>query len=145
MKVFRHLCSLSVAAMLFTLGCGGGASGPKLPEGPKGTAKAKVSYDGKPITVGTLMLDSGKGYMAAAPVSSDGTFALKGPSGGEIPVGTYKVGITPPPAPAPPAGSTQMAPPPSIEGLPEKFYNPQSSGVEVEIKAGKQDVEIILK
>jgi hypothetical protein len=145
MKFIRAGVSIAMmGAMLSVTGCGG-AKGPKLPDGPKGTAKAKVSYDGKPITVGTLMLDSGKGYIAGAPASSDGTFVLKGPTGADIPAGTYKVGITPPPSPPPAAGSTEMPGPPKIEGLPEKFYNAQSSGVEVEIKAGKQDLDIILK
>jgi hypothetical protein len=127
------------------LGCGGGAAGPKIPEGPKGTAKATVTYDGKKITTGILSLDSGKGYVASAPASPDGTFQLKGPNGAEVPAGTYKVGITPPPAPTPKPGSTEMPGPAKIEGLPEKFYNAASSGVVVEIKAGKQDLEIVLK
>jgi hypothetical protein len=59
------------------LGCGSGDTPPQLPEGPKGSAKAKVSYEGKSISVGTLVLDSGQGYMASAPASADGTFTLK--------------------------------------------------------------------
>jgi hypothetical protein len=38
-----------------------------------------------------------------------------------------------------------MPGPPKIEGLPEKFYNPASSGVVVEIKPGVQELDIILK
>jgi hypothetical protein len=134
------------AGMFFSsiLGCGG-VSGPKAPEGPKGSAKATVVYDGKPIKVGTLVLDSGKGYMASAPASADGKFALKGPNGAEVPAGAYKVGITPPPAPIPALGASSMSPPAKIDGLPEKFYDPSSSGVSVEIKPGKQDLEIVLK
>jgi hypothetical protein len=145
MKHF-HLSILLPVAITFcaVLGCGG-ADGPKLPQGPKGSAKAKVTYEGKPITTGTLQLDSGKGYVAAATASPDGTFALKGVGGADIPAGKYKVGITPPPGPAPALGASEMPPPPKIEGLPEKFYSPGSSEVEVEIKEGKQDIEIILK
>jgi hypothetical protein len=141
----RWVALTAGVAFCFMLGCGGSSSGPKLPEGPKGSAKASVVHDGKPVTTGTLVLDSGKGYTASSPAGADGKFELKGPGGADIPVGTYKVGITPPPAPPPPAGATEMPGPPKIEGLPEKFYNPASSGVEVEIKTGKQDLEIILK
>lgn len=143
---FLDQAAAMTAGMLIcsVLGCGA-ATGPKLPEGPKGSAKATVVYDGKPIKVGTLLLDSGKGFIASAPVNAEGKFELKGPTGAEIPAGTYRVGISPPSAPLPAKGATEMSPPSTIEGLPEKFYNPSSSEVTVEIKAGKQDIEIVLK
>ena len=146
MKLSRHVVALTAGMALCSLiGCGGGATAPKLPDGPKGSAKATVMHDGKPIKVGILVLDSGKGFIVSAPASADGTFALKGPTGAEVPAGTYKVGITPPPVAAPAAGATEMPGPPKIEGVPEKFYNSESSGVSVEIKAGSQNLEIILK
>lgn len=143
MVVSRCLAGLvCVLACSLTVGCGG-SSGPKLPDGPTGTATAKVTYDGKLITVGTLVLDSGQGYIASAPANPDGTFTLKGPKGEAIPAGTYKVGLTPPAAPDP--GPGKMPEPAKIDGLPAKFYNPQSSGNTVEIKAGKQELDILLR
>lgn len=130
----------------FLLGCGGGETGgPQLPEGPKGSAKATVVYDGKPITTGTLILDSQSGYIASGVPGPDGTFELKGPKGAEVPTGKYLVGITPPPAPVPAPGATEMPGPPTIEGVPEKFYNGATSGVTVEIKEGSQQLEIVLE
>ena len=140
-------CNSMLASFLavgLITGCGS-PSGPKPPEGPKGSAKAKVSYEGKPITKGILILDSGKGYTASAPVKPDGTFDLKGPNGADVPAGTYKVAISPPPSPPPAAGASEMSPPPTIEGLPEKFYGTDTSGVTVEIKPGKQDLDIVLQ
>ena len=145
MKFSEKVAAIASAlGLCFLVGCGSSA-GPKLPEGPTGSAKAKVSYQGKAITTGTLSLDSGKGFVASAPASPDGTFALKGPTGEQVPAGSYKVGITPPPNPPPAAGATSMPPPPKIEGLPEKFYNSGTSGVTVEIKAGSQDLDIKLE
>jgi hypothetical protein len=143
---FSHHSALVIAGMTVSwiAGCGGD-TGPKLPDGPKGSAKAKVTCEGKQITVGTLLLDSGKGFTASAPAGKDGTFELKGPTGAQIPAGKYKVAITPPPAPAPAPGVVEMPAPQKIEGVAEKFYNAATSGVEVEIKAGSQDIEIILK
>src|ERR1700712_1561147 len=109
-----------------TIGCSKGPTGPKAPEGPKASAIAKVICDGKPVTVGILCLDSGKGYIASASAGKDGRFELKGANGAEIPAGSYKVGITPPPVPPPAPNATQMPGPPAIEGVPEKFYNPSS-------------------
>ena len=142
---FVHLQILTVALTVTTLlGCGG-ASGPAVPAGPKASVKGKVTHDGKPVTKGTLTLDSGKGYIASANLAADGTFELQGANGKEFPAGTYKVGVTPPANPPPPPGSATMPPPPTIEGLPEKFYSPANSGVTVEVKEGKQELSIDLK
>lgn len=143
MSVSRRLVIYSFGLWLTCIAGCGGASGPKLPEGPRGSATAKVTYDGKFITVGTLVLDSGQGFIASGTANADGVFTLKGPQGDQIPAGSYKVGISPPASPEPPAG--QMPLPPAIEGLPAKFYAPSSSGVSVEVKAGKQELDIMLR
>ena len=144
MKLFSGTIAIVVGVAISVIGCGGGSSGPPAPTGPKGAVKAKVTCDGKPVTSGTLMLDNGKGFVASAKAASDGTFELKGPQGGEIPVGSYKVAISPDTV-APKPGATEMPGPPKLEGVPDKFYNVGTSGVAVEIKAGKQDVTIELK
>lgn len=141
----RSMVLIAGISFLVVVGCGGTSDGPKLPEGPKGVVKAKVSCNGKPVTMGILLLDSGKGFAAAAPAGLDGTFELKGPEGAEIPAGTYKVAITPPNVPSPPPGATEMPPAASIEGVPSKFYGIETSGVKVEIKAGNQEIEIVLQ
>lgn len=145
MKFACKPASLVVAMLVISLvGCGGSSSGPPAPAGPKGTAKAKVTHDGKPVTKGILLLDNGNGFVASSKASPDGTFDLKGPQGNEIPAGVYKVAISPestPPAP----GATEMPGPPKLEGVPEKFYSVGTSNVSVEIKTGAQDLTIELK
>jgi len=144
MKSTRNMAWLTVAVFISSLvGCGGD-SGPPAPTGPKGSVKAKVTHDGKPVTKGTLMLDSGKGFVASGKAGADGAFELKGPQGDQIPVGVYQVAITPESTP-PVAGAAAMPGPPTLEGVPDKFYSTATSGVEVEVKAGQQDLAIELK
>ena len=140
-RLLRPLLALTLAS---ALGCGKNAP-PWSPAGPKGTVTGTVKCDGKPITVGTLLLDSGKGYIAGAVIKPDGTFELKGADGNSVPAGTYKVAVTPPPAPTPAAGATKMPEPAKIEGVPEKFYNALTSGVTVDVKEGVQKIEIVLQ
>jgi hypothetical protein len=135
--------------LVFVLPFGSGCYGPRdtpppVPKGPKGSATGKVSYEGKPITAGTIMLDSGKGDIVAAPIKSDGTFELKGSHGAEFPAGEYKVSVQPPEV-TPDPKAKEMAKPPEIPGVPSKFYNPGTSGVTVVIKEGKQNLDIVLK
>ncbi len=146
MSFVRKMSALMVAlATVSMLGCGGGgASGPAAPKGPKGSAKVKVTHAGKPVTEGILMLDNGNGSVISGKAGADGSFTMNGPQGDSVPVGTYKVSISPetkPPAP----GATTMPGPPKIEGVPEKFYSAGTSGVTVEVKEGKQDLTIELK
>lgn len=145
LKSVSQLAILTLACLSFTLiGCGG-SSGPKPPAGPKGTVMAKVTCDGKPVTTGTLLLQSDSGFAASANAGPDGLFELKGPFGAELPVGKYKVSISPGSAPAPPIGATEMPKPPTIDGVPSKFYNPVTSKVVVEVKEGAQELTIDLK
>ena len=143
MRVLAARCTFCTLLTLVLVGCGGGG-GPPAPTGPKGSVKGKVTYSGKPVTTGTLVVDNEKGFIASSPLGKDGTFELKGPQGASLPAGTYKVGVTPPPNTAPPAAG-QMPASPKIEGLPEKFYTPGGSGVTIEVKAGVQSLDIVLE
>jgi len=134
---------LTVAFLM--VGCAPADKGPAEPAGAKATVTGKISHNGAALTKGTLNLDSGKGYMLGAKINPDGTFELMGPNGKDVIAGSYKVGVSPPPNPAPAPGAKEMPPRPSIEGVPEKFYNPNTSGVTVEIKEGKQEIAIDLK
>lgn len=143
--MFTHkLVVLTIGTACLVLSGCGSSDGLPEPAGPKASVKGKLTYAGKPVTTGTLLLDSGKGFAVAAPVNPDGTFELKGTKGTEFPAGTYTVGISPPnPTTTPVAGG--MAPRPIIEGIPVKFYTASTSGVKVEVAAGKQDLNIDLK
>lgn len=140
------VCALSLV-LTGIVGCGPASNGPTLPTGPKATVKGKVTHDGKPVTSGNLALDSGKGFALGAKINADGTFELIGQDGKDVPAGKYKVAVSPPPAAVAPVSgtATKMPEAPKIEGLPEKFYDTGTSGVEVEIGAGAQDITIDLK
>ena len=140
------VCTLSLmVAGLF--GCGPASNGPTLPTGPKATVKGKVTHEGKPVTSGNLALDSGKGFALGAKINADGTFELIGQDGKDVPAGKYKVAVSPPTAaPAQFTGpDAKMPEAPKIEGVPAKFYETSTSGVEIEIGAGAQDITIDLK
>ena len=124
-------------------GCGGGSDGPPLPAGPVATVKGTLTCQGKPVTSGVLQLEAGQGYLVSSVVGSGGAFELQGPRGASIPVGKYKVWVTPPRPEVKPGDLN--SPVVKIEGVPAKFYSPKTSGVSVEINAGPQDLTIELK
>lgn len=86
------LLLLAFGLSLGALGCGGGAGGV--------TAEGKVVKAGKPYTLGegegisiNLHGEDNKAN-ASGTVEKDGTFKLKGPEGGKVPPGKYKVAYT---------------------------------------------------
>lgn len=101
---------------------------------PTGEVSGKVTYKGQAVTNGSINFDmKGQGIGQQAKLDANGAFTLEKP----MPVGTYQVFYAPPtPEPQPPG----KGPPAAIKSMmPEKFYKAESSGVTVDVKAGKND------
>lgn len=134
---FRCLCLplsmlLLVGMLLVPVGCG--------TEKPKATVAGKVSYQGKPVTTGTIQFFApALGSGADAKLGDAGTFRLANP----IEVGTYKVYVQPPTPepPAPGAAPKKVA----TLNIPAKFQDPGKTPVTVEVKQGANDISIDLK
>jgi hypothetical protein len=146
---------LRVAPALFLLlasGCGGGTT----------DVSGKVTFQGKPVVYGTVVMIGSDGIPKNGPIQPDGSYHISG-----VKTGPVKVAVSSPPPPGvtPPAAKgrdRQMdegkpeAPPAMAAGpvnpdvvkhwfvLPEKFGDPAKSGVSVDVAAG-QPVTIELK
>ena len=122
----RSLASAAAClALAGLIGCGGSAS-------DKATISGKVTYNGKPVTGGTLTLYSSTGAPYPVSIKEDGTFNVSG-----APIGQMGVGIdTGPARVAPPAGSTAPQGPPHVD-IPAKYKDPKTSGLTWDVKAGK--------
>ena len=108
-------------------------------EKPTGTVTGSVKYRDEPVTGGSVNLISATGVAAQAPLDEKGEFRIDAP----LEAGEYKVFILPPiPGQLPPGSK---APPPPKFTLPGKFREAKSSGVTIAIKAGPNDIPILLK
>lgn len=81
-------CSLLTSISLVVAGCG--PSGPSI-----APVSGKVVLGGKPLTEGTVCFVSASGYVASASLGPDGAFRLVSQYGKGIPLGDYRVTITP--------------------------------------------------
>jgi len=123
----------------------------------RGRISGKVSYQGKPLTAGTVFFQPTQGGKDAAALSSgigkDGAYQIK-----NIPLGEYKVYVRTPKAdfkmPIPggkaPASSADTMPgkgdsSASVVEVPEKYGKPDSSGLTYTVKKGDQPFDIDLK
>lgn len=132
--------ALAGAALLAAAACGCGRS--DRPETVP--LNGKVTYNGKPLTRGTVLLTpDGSGYAATGEIQPDGTFKLTSfdKDDGAVP-GKYRVAVQvfPEEGGLPGAESAGGKPP-----VPAKYMAPSTSGIIVEIKPGEKDLNLQLK
>jgi len=98
----------------------------------------KVTLAGAPLSAGTVLFMTDGGQAASAAIAADGSYTL------QCPPGSYKVAVTPPPAPDPLAGPAALpaGPPPRI---PARYQDLGKSGLTVEVKAGTNKHDIALQ
>ena len=105
----------------------------------------KLTYQGKPVVSGTLTLKAADGSAHQIGLNPDGGFRLDG-----VPVGPARVGVSSPdPRPhAKPRGggedraATATAPVPGWFPLPDKFADPDKSGLTVQVGGGPADLDL---
>lgn len=125
---------LSLAALVVT-GCG------EAPD-PTGTVSGTVTLNGQPFDgeVMVMLLDTSTGQGSSGEVGPGGAYTLPDP----LPLGTYKVYITPTPPPEPTDGS----PPPPLKmdpRIPDKYLNEISSDISANVLEGENTVPVDLK
>lgn len=129
MTTFRAAPAAWLAlALTAAAGCGGGKSA--------GSVAGTVTYNGGPVTAGSLNLISVSGAAALARIGDGGAFKIDG----ELAPGEYKAYVTPPlPEPQPPGA--KAAPPKKFE-VPPRFQDPATSGTTVTVKPGTNDLKV---
>jgi hypothetical protein len=126
---------LTVLCLLMA-GCG--------PSGDMATApvNGKVTYNGSPLTSGTVMFVPDQGPAATGEIGRDGSYVLGtyGLKDGAV-LGSHKVTITAIADMGDLLPEAQATPPPVI---PDKYLNQETSGLVVEVKSGNNEVNFDL-
>jgi hypothetical protein len=106
---------------------------------PTGSVKGKVVYKNATVMAGMVNFDArAKGIAATARIDG-GEFTFPEP----LEAGTYAVYLLPPPPePVDPSKGKART---SVSNLPKKAQDPSTSGVTAEVKAGPNDLTIIVK
>ncbi|WP_296458683.1 carboxypeptidase-like regulatory domain-containing protein [Rubinisphaera sp.] len=129
--------TLAIQALLIA-GCGD--SGPDL--GPTGTLRGTVMFESTPVTEGSVHLSHlQEGHGGVAQIDGSGAYAIDSYRG--LPVGTYQVTVIPPMVEVD-AGpnSPKSESPKDMKNIPQKYRDPSTSGLTVEITAGENTFEI---
>ncbi|HWL08338.1 MAG TPA: carboxypeptidase-like regulatory domain-containing protein [Planctomicrobium sp.] len=114
--------------LVFLSGCG------SRKEIPIASVSGIVTYQEKPVTQGDISFMSNQGFGASAQIDSDGRYSLRSQYGKGIPLGTYKVIVTPPPI----LVNESENPRPQVQEkthpeIPKKYRHFSTSELEIEI------------
>lgn len=105
---------------------------------PTGSVKGKVVYKNATVMAGMVNFDARTKGIAATAKIDGGEFTFTEP----LEAGTYAVYLLPPaPEPVDPAKGKAKA---VVSNLPKKAQDPSTSGVTAEVKAGANDLTIIV-
>jgi hypothetical protein len=130
---------LLVSIGLFTFVAGCGPAGPGV---PTGTVQGKVTKGGSGVP-GQIFFSSADGHAASGKVEADGSYTLVGEYGEKIPVGEYRVSISPTTG-----GGDIAAAPTSTPGggvVPPKYLSADSSGWTAPVKEGKNTFDFVVE
>ena len=116
--------------IVLLVGCG--SSGPARPA--LNPVKGKVTLaTGAPLAFGTIAFEpaGGRAFRCSGKIGPDGTFELETGSEKGATAGKYKVSVG--------------VPPNKRNSVPKKFQSDDTSGIEVEVVSGDNDLDIKLK
>lgn len=131
---------------LLVAGCGPAAA-------PTGTVSGVITFQGKPVTAGTVTFrNDDKGLVASMPLGADGRYQLRFAGGLQIPVGAYDVTISPPEPHVPTAGELasgdaagKTSVPHASPDIPQKYRSPKTSGLTFEVNAGENTFDLDMR
>ena len=153
---------LGLSLSLTLTGCGGGEDDGY--EGVRGSVEGKTSYADKPLPKGTIIsFETFEGTGGTGVVDGEGNYEIIA-SGGGLPIGKYMVSVSPPDQ-----GATEPDLPSTLEevaaaekandpanvvveteqaaldtAIPAKYQMADTSGLEFEVKEGKNTFDIEL-
>jgi hypothetical protein len=132
-------------AALFIAGCSGG--------GGIGALSGKVTYQGKPVIYGVVVVRLADGTQRTVNIEPDGSYTAP-----DLPPGVVKLGVQSPEPPDPSAqkprsrGSAPApaAPRPTVDRskwfqIPDQLADPDKSGISTTVKAGANSFDIQLQ
>jgi hypothetical protein len=125
------LLGLVAVAVVVVAGCDKGVK--------KVTVHGTISYNGQPLRSGMLMFSGPGGSPSGATIHSDGTFTITDVVPGEVIIYVKEA----PQGSGGPGASNEPKPPPV--SLPDKYHDPEKSGLKYTITPDTKELPIEIK
>lgn len=131
----RWYCGLTLVATLIQMvGCGG----PAAPKREYADVVGTVTYEGKPLSKGSVMFQPDSGALVTGNIQADGKYSLKGV------IGPNTVMIVSSDEAAPMSADKPETRVPPKSNIPERYGTP-GSDLKFEVKAGQNKADFELK
>ena len=124
-----RVCGFALLGCALAVGC--------RSEDPLGTAAGRVTFNGAPVSEGSVVFSDAQGPTYVTDLESDGAFTFQVARGAGLPPGTYAVAIRPPRPNKPALG--YVAPnykQADHSNIPKKYHDAKTSGLSVTVRAG---------
>ncbi len=151
----RWVCLVAVALPLAVVGCGKGDGY----TGPRGRVSGGLTLDGKPLPSGcsVVFIEEKHGYLATGIVGDGGAYTLLFGKGRDLPVGNYKVQLSPPLS-----GTTEQSTDPVVQAarmklgpksastpavslpFPKRYLSTANSGLTFTVASGQNTADLPL-
>jgi hypothetical protein len=115
--------------------------------GPRfGDVAGKVSFQGQPLTTGTIAFYDQANGVASSPIQADGTYAVHKVRAGPVRITVaMPTGISFAGPQGPGAGPLLPFLPPAVPWLPARYQDPEQSGLTFEVEPGTQEFDVALE
>jgi hypothetical protein len=133
----------ALLVLLAAVGCGPGSA----------TVSGRVTYKGAPLPSGDVLIYGANGKVQSGPIGADGNYAIY-----KAPVGDVKMAVVPPNPSSqmmlprqvkgarkhPGATDDASMPPIKVVPIPERYNDPDKSGLNFTLKSGEQTIDLDL-
>ena len=141
---FARWCGLLCCLLVLVVGCAH-----KRRAAEHAEVSGRVLYKNKPVTGGSVAFVASDGFASSGVIDEKGNYTISAPVGDvRIGVDNRGVGQKPMAAASKGAGRPDAEPPTPIKGtyrqIPEKYYDPSTSGLTYTVKSGPQTHDIEL-
>jgi hypothetical protein len=112
---------------------------------PQGKVFGKITSAGQPLSGGRILFsNAAQGVHITAPVQPDGSYQLHTARGVGLPLGEYKVSVSPPPVEPTMPGAPKPPPAPQVN-IPKKYTRPETSGLTLTVAEGENPFDIVME
>lgn len=115
-----------------------------------GEVSGKVTLRGQPMTVGSIHFHQVNGTLVrVANLEPDGSYVVRAYDSLGLPVGAYRVAVSPLPTSqtddeVPIGTPLDSAPYQAASSIPEKYLSPETSGIQLNVVEGKNQLNVEL-
>ena len=113
---------------------------------PLGRIQGRVTFQGAPVTEGLIVFNNAqKGVFMTAVLNTDGSYVVTSATGPGLPLGEYRVMVTPPVDEAILGPNFEPPAPKPFPNIPQRYRDVNTSGLALKVAKGENVFDVDMK